>query len=165
MGGAWVCALYYLLHCHTKQGCQMSKYPTGYLSCCHFIYTNSVASDFCHIWPILPGCPSDFEIGIFLSLRPILCNVMSISQMLTKIRRITWQNWSDSKNQTDFGCFVVNKAFQWQREKKFYWIYFWSWFWSGRKDNIFFIRTNLLFVTRGLCYKLFSAVTIFTEVK
>ncbi len=30
VGGAWVCALYYLLHCHIKQGCQMTKYPTGY---------------------------------------------------------------------------------------------------------------------------------------
>ncbi len=31
VGGARVCALYYLPHCHMKQGCQMVKYPTGYL--------------------------------------------------------------------------------------------------------------------------------------
>jgi hypothetical protein len=31
VGGAWVCPLYYLPHCHMKQGCQMSKYPTGYI--------------------------------------------------------------------------------------------------------------------------------------
>jgi hypothetical protein len=30
VGLAWVCAFYYLPHCHMKQGCQMSKYPTGY---------------------------------------------------------------------------------------------------------------------------------------
>jgi hypothetical protein len=67
----------------------------------------------CHIqlfWravhPILSGSLTDFDIGIFLSLHPILCNVMSVSRMLTKIGRMVWQNQSDSKNQTDFGCFV-----------------------------------------------------------
>jgi hypothetical protein len=30
VGRARVCALYSLLHCHMKQGCQMSKYPTGF---------------------------------------------------------------------------------------------------------------------------------------
>ncbi len=31
VGGERVCALYLLLHyCRMKQGCQMSKYPTGY---------------------------------------------------------------------------------------------------------------------------------------
>jgi hypothetical protein len=76
-------------------------------------YTNSGAPDFvmsdrfCQaVRPILPGSPTNFEIGIFLSLRLILCNVMSVSQMVTKIRRTAWQNWSDSKNQTDFGCFM-----------------------------------------------------------
>jgi hypothetical protein len=38
------------------------------------IYTNSGASDFCHVRPILPGFRPIFEIGIFLSLRLILCN-------------------------------------------------------------------------------------------
>jgi hypothetical protein len=54
----------------------------------------------------LPGSPTNFEIGIFLSLCPILCNVMSVSQMLTKIAWAAWQSWSDSKNRTNFGCFV-----------------------------------------------------------
>jgi hypothetical protein len=67
---------------------------------------NSGASDFCHVRPILPGCLSNFEIGIILSLCLILCNVMSISQMLTKIRWTAWQNQSDSKNWTNFGCFM-----------------------------------------------------------
>ncbi len=31
VGGAWVFALFYLPHCHMKQGCQMSKYLTGYM--------------------------------------------------------------------------------------------------------------------------------------
>jgi hypothetical protein len=31
-GWVGVCALYSLPHCHTKQGCQMSKDPTGYLA-------------------------------------------------------------------------------------------------------------------------------------
>jgi hypothetical protein len=67
-----------------------------------------VSSDqFCQaVCPFLPGSPSNFETGIFLSLCPILCNVMSFSWMLTKIGQTTWQNWSDSKNRTDFGCFV-----------------------------------------------------------
>jgi hypothetical protein len=26
----FVCAIYYLLHCHMKQGSQMSTYPTSY---------------------------------------------------------------------------------------------------------------------------------------
>ncbi len=67
-----------------------------------------VTSDrFCQaVCPILPGSPTNFEIGIFLSLPPILCNVMSVIQILTKIGQTGWQNWSDSKNQTDFGCFV-----------------------------------------------------------
>jgi len=37
-------------------------------------------------WFCQAVCPI-FEIGIFLSLRPILCNVMSVGQMLTKISR------------------------------------------------------------------------------
>ncbi len=48
---------------------------------------NSGASDFCHVRLVLPGSLTDFEIGIFLSLLLILCNVMSVSQMLTKIGR------------------------------------------------------------------------------
>jgi hypothetical protein len=55
---------------------------------------------------ILPGSLANFEIRIFLSLRLILCKVMSVSRMLTKIRQTAWQNWSHSKNQTNFGCFV-----------------------------------------------------------
>jgi len=31
VGGARVCALNLLQHCQVKQGCQMSKYPTGYI--------------------------------------------------------------------------------------------------------------------------------------
>jgi len=66
-----------------------------------------VTSDqFCQaVHPILPSSPTNFEIGIFLSLCPILCNVMSVHQMLTKIRWMAWQSWSDSKNQSNFGCF------------------------------------------------------------
>jgi len=30
----------------------------------------------------------------------------SVGQMLTKIGWMAWQNQSDSKNQTDFGCLV-----------------------------------------------------------
>jgi len=84
--------------------------------CCYFgtkgrshkspVYTNSGASEFCHVWLILPGCLSNFQIGIFLSLHLILCNVMSVSQMLTKIGQMAWQNQPDSKNQTNFGCLV-----------------------------------------------------------
>jgi hypothetical protein len=70
------------------------------------IYMYSGASDFCHLQLILPGSPTGFEIRIFLSLRPILCYVMSVSRMLKKIGQTAWQNWLDSKNQTNFGCFV-----------------------------------------------------------
>jgi hypothetical protein len=31
---------------------------------------------------------------------------MSVGRMLTKIGRTAWQNQSDSKNQTDLGCFM-----------------------------------------------------------
>ena len=67
-----------------------------------------VTSDrFCQaVCPILPGSLTNFEIGIFLSLCPILCNVMLVSQLLIKIRRPAWQNWLDSKNWTNFGCFM-----------------------------------------------------------
>jgi hypothetical protein len=58
------------------------------------------------VCPILPGSPKDFEVGIFLSLCPILCNVMPFGLMLTKIGRTAWQNQSDSKNKTDYGCFM-----------------------------------------------------------
>ena len=68
---------------------------------------NSCAYDFCQVQLILPGSPTILEIEIFLSLCPILCNVMSVSQMLTKIRQTARKNWSDSKNWTDFGCFML----------------------------------------------------------
>jgi hypothetical protein len=64
---------------------------------------NSGASDFCHVQLILPGCRilpaslNNFEIGIFLSLHLILCNVMSVGLMLTKIGWMAWQNRSDIK--------------------------------------------------------------------
>ncbi len=71
------------------------------------VYTNSGTSDFCLIWKfcqavheILPGSPTNFEIGIFLSFRPILCSVMSIGWMLIKNGQTAWQKWPDSKNQT-----------------------------------------------------------------
>ena len=48
---------------------------------------NSGASDFCHLQLILPGSPTNFEIGIFLSLRLILCYVKSVSWMLKKSDR------------------------------------------------------------------------------
>jgi hypothetical protein len=56
--------------------------------------------------PILPGSPTDFDKGIFLSLCLILCYVMSVDWMLTKIRQTAWQYRSDNKNQTDFSCFM-----------------------------------------------------------
>ncbi len=67
-----------------------------------------VTSDqFCQaVCPTLPGFLTNFEIGIFLSLCLILCNVMSVSQMLTKIGWTAWQNQSDSKNRTNFGGFM-----------------------------------------------------------
>ncbi len=34
VGGTRVCALYSFPHCHMMQGCQMSKYPTGYNNAC-----------------------------------------------------------------------------------------------------------------------------------
>jgi hypothetical protein len=72
----------------------------------HSTFVQFLYSFFREFSAILPGCLSDFEIGIFLSLRPILCNVMSVGWMLTKIGQTAWQNQSDSKNQTNFGCFV-----------------------------------------------------------
>ncbi len=43
---------------------------------------------FCQaVHPILPGSLTNFEIGIFISLHLTLCNVMSVSQMFTIIRR------------------------------------------------------------------------------
>ncbi len=51
------------------------------------IYMYSGASDFCHLQLILPGSPTNFEIGIFLSLCLILCNVKSVSRMLKKSDR------------------------------------------------------------------------------
>jgi hypothetical protein len=66
-----------------------------------------MSNQFCQaVCLILPGSLTDFEIGIFLSVCPILCNVISIGQMLTKIRQMAWQNQSDSKNRTNFGCFM-----------------------------------------------------------
>jgi hypothetical protein len=67
-----------------------------------------VTSDrFCQaVRPILPNSLTDFEIGIFLSICLILCNVMSVGQMLRKIGWTPWENQADSKNQTDFGCFA-----------------------------------------------------------
>ncbi len=70
-------------------------------------FTRTVALQiFVHIQPILPGSPTDFEIGIFLYLHPILCNVMSVSRMLTKIGLTAYQNQSDAKIGPIFGCFV-----------------------------------------------------------
>ncbi len=47
---------------------------------------------------ILPGSPTNFEIGIFLPLCLILCNSCSI------VGQRAWQNQWDCKNWTDFGC-------------------------------------------------------------
>jgi hypothetical protein len=66
---------------------------------------------FCQaLCPILPGSLTNFEIGIFLSLHLILCNVRSVGQMITKIRQTAWQNQSDSKNRTNFVCFVYTRG-------------------------------------------------------
>jgi hypothetical protein len=58
-------------------------------------WTDGLAKSVGHVCPILPGSSTDFETGIFLPLRPILCNVVSVSRMLTKIGRTDWQKWSD----------------------------------------------------------------------
>ena len=49
VGGAWVCALYYLPHCHMKQSCQMDKYPAGKYTyvyiciyVCIYVYSNNI---------------------------------------------------------------------------------------------------------------------------
>jgi hypothetical protein len=52
----------------------------------HPIFVKSTI--FCQaVHPILPGSLTNFEIGIFLSLHLTLCNVMSVSRMLTIIRQ------------------------------------------------------------------------------
>ncbi len=84
-----------------------------------------ISDQFCQaVCPILPGSPTNFEIGIFLSLCRILCNSClsfiwnlwlvigpewhKIGQRdrkipISKVSRTAWQNWMNSKNLTDFG--------------------------------------------------------------
>ncbi len=69
-----------------------------------------VMSDwFCQaVCPILPGSLTNFEIGIFLSLHPILCNVMFVCRMLTKIGLMASQNWVGQQQLDQFWLFHVN---------------------------------------------------------
>jgi hypothetical protein len=63
------------------------------------VYTNSGASDFCLVWLILTGCLSDFWDKNF-PISPsdfVQCDVR---------RSDAYKNRPDSKNRTDFGCFV-----------------------------------------------------------
>jgi hypothetical protein len=106
-----------LLPPHHRRSLQGAQRPGVYAI--KALFTRTVAllifvmSDwFCQaVCPILPGSLTDFEIGIFLSLCLILCNVMSVCQMLTKIGLMAWQNQSDSKNSTNFGCIIYMNDF------------------------------------------------------
>ncbi len=106
-----------LLPPHHRRSLQGAQRPGVYAIKALFTQTVAlpifVMSDqFCQaVCPILPGSPTDFEIGIFLSLCLILCNVMSVCQMLTKIGLTAWQNQSDSKNSTNFGCIIYMNYF------------------------------------------------------
>ncbi len=76
------------------------------------ICTNSGASDFCHVWLILPGSLTDFEIGIFLSLSDFVqCDVCQSE---------AYKNWTDGlaksvrqQKSDQFWLFHVNDPLLW----------------------------------------------------
>ncbi len=77
------------------------------------VYTNSSASNFCHVRLILPGSPSGFaRLSDWFWYRNfpispsnfVQCDVFQSDAY--EIEWTAWPNWPDSKNQTDFGCFV-----------------------------------------------------------